>query len=158
VTRICNFLRISSTLGTAGQPTPKQFADIRAAGYKIVINLAMPTSTNALPNERELVAAQGMDYIHIPVVWESPTLADLERFFQAMDDHEEQKVFVHCAKNMRASAFVLLYRVIRQQVSLEEAWKTMAKIWEPNEVWTSFLQQALLRHGAVNQGQGISWT
>jgi protein tyrosine phosphatase (PTP) superfamily phosphohydrolase (DUF442 family) len=144
---IFNYLRISPTLGTAGQPAADQFADIQRAGYEAVVNLAMPDSTNALPNEGELVAEQGMDYVHIPVVWECPTLKDLERFFEVMDRHQDRRILVHCALNMRVSVFVLLYRVIRQGVPLEEALEAVHQIWQPNEVWQAFLHQALDHHG-----------
>jgi protein tyrosine phosphatase (PTP) superfamily phosphohydrolase (DUF442 family) len=148
---ICNYLPISDAIGTAGQPTPEQFAQIRAAGYRVVINLAMPTSTNALPNEAELVAAQGMVYVHIPVVWEAPTLDDLDRFLAAMAGFEGQKLFVHCALNMRVSCFMLLYRVIRRGVPLEEAAWVQRQIWEPDEVWQRFMDRALARHGVPRE-------
>jgi protein tyrosine phosphatase (PTP) superfamily phosphohydrolase (DUF442 family) len=140
---ILNYLPISETIGTAGQPTKAQFATIRAAGYEAVVNLAMPDSSNALPDERELVAEQGMDYVHIPVVWDAPSMADLERFFAVMEGYRDRKVFVHCVVNMRVSVFILLYRVLRQGVPLGEARGAMLKIWEPNEVWQSFMEDAL---------------
>jgi protein tyrosine phosphatase (PTP) superfamily phosphohydrolase (DUF442 family) len=138
---ITNYLPISDTLGTAGQPTAYQFAAIRAAGYEVVINLALSTSTNALLNEGDLVAAQGMAYVHIPVVWESPTATDLERFFAAMAQHRGRKVFVHCALNMRVSCFVFLYRVLRLGVPAETAWLDVLAIWEPDEVWQRFVDE-----------------
>ena len=141
---ITNYLAISDTLGTAGQPTSDQFAAIRAARYEVVVNLAMPDSPNALPNEGELVAAEGMDYVHIPVVWESPTMADLERFFAAMDQNRGRKVFVHCALNMRVSCFVCLYRVLRLGIPVEEAWQDVLAIWEPNETWQQFMEKGKL--------------
>jgi protein tyrosine phosphatase (PTP) superfamily phosphohydrolase (DUF442 family) len=147
VKEICNYLSISDTIGTAGQPTPQQIVAIKEAGYEVVINLAMPDSTNALPNERELVTQQGMDYIHIPVVWEDPTLDDLEQFFAAMNQHRERKVFVHCALNWRVSVFILLYRAIRQNVAPEVARATQSKIWEPDAIWQSFIRRALARYG-----------
>jgi len=140
---ILNYLPISETIGTAGQPTEAQFAAIGADGYEAVVNLAMPDSSNALPNEGELVAEQGMDYVHIPVVWDAPTMADLERFFAVMEGYRDKKVFVHCAVNMRVSVFVLLYRVLRLGVPLGEARKDMLEIWAPNEVWQSFMEDAL---------------
>jgi SAM-dependent methyltransferase/protein tyrosine phosphatase (PTP) superfamily phosphohydrolase (DUF442 family) len=146
---ICNYLRISESLGTAGQPTSDQFADIRAVGYEVVINLAMPTSTNALPNERELVTGLGMDYLHIPVVWEAPTLSDLARFFQAMDENWHRRVFVHCALNMRVSVFVLLYRILRLGVPLEIASEALERIWHPNPVWQAFIDEALAKWDEV---------
>jgi protein tyrosine phosphatase (PTP) superfamily phosphohydrolase (DUF442 family) len=140
---ITNFLRISDAIGTAGQPTAAQFAAIKAAGYEVVMNLAMPDSTNALPNEGELVAEQAMDYVHIPVVWERPTIRDLEQFFEAMDRYRGKRVFVHCALNMRVSVFVCLYRVLRENTPFEVASEAIHKIWEPDAVWESFLHQAV---------------
>ncbi len=138
---ILNYLRISDTLGTAGQPAAEQFAGIRAAGYEVVINLALSTSTNALPNEGDLVAAQGMEYAHIPVMWKSPTAADLERFFAAMEQHRGRKVFVHCVLNMRVSCFVFLYRVLRLGVPVETALQDVLAIWQPDEVWQRFVDE-----------------
>ena len=138
-----SYLAISPTLGTAGQPTPEQLAAIRAAGYEVVVNLAVPESPNALPNEEELVTAQGMAYVHIPVVWEAPTAEDLDRFFAVMDRNRGRRVFVHCALNMRVSCFVLLYRVLRLGVPAEAAWQDVLAIWEPNPVWQQFVDDAL---------------
>lgn len=147
VEQIRNYLPISESLGTAGQPTRQQFADVEAAGYRVVVNLAMPDSTNALPDERQLVTEQGMEYVHIPVVWDAPTLDDLERFLAVMDAHQSHKVFVHCALNMRVSCFVFLYRIIRQGVPPEVAGETLRRIWEPNAVWQSFIGRALAAYG-----------
>jgi protein tyrosine phosphatase (PTP) superfamily phosphohydrolase (DUF442 family) len=149
--QILNFLPVSDTLGTAGQPTAEQFGSIAAAGYEVVINLAMPDSSNALPNEADLVQEAGMTYVHIPVVWESPTLRDLDRFFEVMDRSKGRRVFVHCALNMRVSCFVFLYRVIRDGLPVPEAATMMRRIWEPNPVWRRFLQDALRRHGLGDQ-------
>jgi protein tyrosine phosphatase (PTP) superfamily phosphohydrolase (DUF442 family) len=140
---VLNYLPISDRLGTAGQPTVEQFAAIRAAGYQVVINLAMPNSTNALPNESELVGAQGMAYLHIPVVWESPTAEDFERFLAVMDQNRERKVLVHCALNMRVSCFVYLYRVLRLGTPAEAAWQDVLTIWEPDGVWQRFVDDRL---------------
>ena len=140
---ITNYLPISDTLATAGQPAAEHFPVIRAAGFKVVVNLAMPTSTDALPNEGELVAAQGMEYVHIPVVWEAPTAEDLERFFAVMDRNRGWKVLVHCALNMRVSCFVFLYRVLRLGTPAPEAWQDVLAIWEPNEVWQRFVDEML---------------
>lgn len=141
--KVVNYLAVSERVGTGGQPTPEQFVELQAAGYEVVINLAMPTSTGALPDEKRLVLAQGMGYEHIPVVWESPTMRDLERFFDVMDRHRDKKVFVHCALNYRVSAFIFLYRVLRLGESPEAARAAMAKIWTPNETWQRFIDQAL---------------
>ncbi len=51
LTEIYNFRAISERIGTAGQPTESQFRVVREAGFDAVINLALPTSDNALANE-----------------------------------------------------------------------------------------------------------
>jgi SAM-dependent methyltransferase/protein tyrosine phosphatase (PTP) superfamily phosphohydrolase (DUF442 family) len=144
---VLNFQAVSETLGTAGQPNSEQFASIRAAGYEVVVNLAMPSSTNALPNEAELVAKHGMDYVHIPVVFESPRIRDVERFFETMVRHRCQRVFVHCALNWRVSVFVLLYRVLYLGVAFSEAEQQLVRIWEPDKVWQAFIDDALAHFG-----------
>jgi protein tyrosine phosphatase (PTP) superfamily phosphohydrolase (DUF442 family) len=147
VEQIRNYLLISDHLATGGQPAPDQFAAIKAAGYQIVINLALTDSTGALPNEAELVSEQGMLYIHIPVVWEHPTPWDLEQFFDVMARCRGRRVFVHCALNMRVSVFVLLYRVIWQRVPFDAAQRDMFKIWQPNAIWQRFINDSLAEYG-----------
>jgi protein tyrosine phosphatase (PTP) superfamily phosphohydrolase (DUF442 family) len=142
---IYNFLTISDHLGTAGQPTAEQLAAVQEAGYDVVINLALGTTPRDLPNEADLVARHGMDYIHIPVVFDNPTEADLARFFEAMDENRDKKCFVHCIANMRVSAFVFLYRVLRQGVAPDAARAMLHRLWQPNAVWQKFIDDSLAR-------------
>jgi protein tyrosine phosphatase (PTP) superfamily phosphohydrolase (DUF442 family) len=146
---ICNFLRLSDIIATAGQPTVQQFPIIQQAGYTHVINLALPDSTHALPNEREIVEGLGLKYIHIPVIWDDPQLADFDAFLQQMQAINSP-VFVHCALNMRVSAFLYLYRRVQGMEEEEARWSTtdrwssdLQKIWTPNPTWQSFIQQVL---------------
>ena len=142
LTDIHSYLPISARLATAGQPTAEQFGEIAQAGFTTVINLALPTSTNALPDERAVVEAQGMTYYPIPVDWEYPTLRDFQQFASVLTQVAEQKVFVHCAMNMRVSAFVYVYRRLRG-VPRESAAADLAKIWQPNETWQNFINAVL---------------
>ncbi|MFQ4139105.1 protein tyrosine phosphatase family protein [Nodosilinea sp. PGN35] len=140
---IRNYRSLSPTLGTAGQPTAEQFKAIAEAGYAVVVNLALSTSDHAIANEAELVKSLGMTHFHIPVVWEAPTPTDLEIFFKVMDRNRDVKVFVHCALNMRVSAFVYLYRVLCLGVDPEVAIADLHSIWHPNPTWQAFIDQAL---------------
>jgi protein tyrosine phosphatase (PTP) superfamily phosphohydrolase (DUF442 family) len=150
--QIANLLHISETLATSGQPTPEQFEAIAAAGYALVVNLALSDSPGALPDEPRLVEALGMDHVHIPVVWEAPTMRDLETFFRVMDRHRGKRVWAHCVVNKRVSAFVFLYRVIRLGKAEEEARVALRQIWEPDGVWEDFVRRALARHGLADGG------
>lgn len=140
---IYNFLKISDSIATAGQPTAEQFSAISKLGYQVVVNLALPESLNALPDEQAVVEAQGMQYFHIPVIWENPTIEDIKRFFTVMETNADKNVFVHCAANMRVSAFTYLYRLIHNHISEEEAKKDLYQIWVPNEIWQKFIAQII---------------
>ncbi|MBD2256588.1 sulfur transferase domain-containing protein [Pseudanabaena sp. FACHB-2040] len=139
---IYHFLPISDAIATAGQPTAEQFEAIRQAGYQVVVNLALLTSDNALPQEPALVESLGMQYVPIPVIWEEPTLADLHRFFAVMEANQDKKVFVHCAANMRVSVFVYLYRCLRLELDEAQARQDLHRIWQPNSIWQQFIEQA----------------
>ena len=54
ISQIQNYYQISDRLATSGQPTADEFALIAQAGYKIIINLAMSCSTNAILNRHSL--------------------------------------------------------------------------------------------------------
>ena len=138
-----NFRAISDGLATAGQPTEAQFSDIRSAGYEAVINLALPTSDNAIANEGSIVTRLGMSYFHIPVNFQNPTPQDFQTFCGLMNTLRNRRVFVHCAANMRVSAFVFLYRVLRLGVPRDEAERDLIAIWEPDEIWARFFREQL---------------
>ena len=134
------FLRLSDHVGTGGQPTAEQLAAVRSAGYSVVVNLLPPDAPHALPKEAEIVSALGLKYISIPVVWQEPQSADAERFFGVMDEHQGENVFVHCAANMRVSAFMYLYRVLRQGMPPAQAATDLGRIWSPNQRWREFME------------------
>ena len=140
---IYNFLPLSDNLFTSGQPTRPQFPLLAAAGVQSVINLAVSTSSNALPDEEAVVRSLRLEYTHIPVVWENPTRADLERFFQAMEAAAGKKLLVHCAANMRVSAFIALYRILQLGWDRQKALQDTYRIWDPGEdpVWGKFFDQ-----------------
>jgi len=141
---IFNYREVSASLGTAGQPAADQFAMIREAGYEVVINLALTTSDNALAHEGSLVAGLGMAYLHIPVDFTRPTAADFEAFAGVLDAFRGRRVFVHCAMNMRVSAFVFVYRVLRGEATRLEALRDLTAIWEPDGTWSRFIEDRLV--------------
>ena len=143
LTSIYGFRAIGNQLGTAGQPSENQLSAIRAAGFEAVINLALPTSDNALANEGSLVTALGMSYVHIPVDFKAPKARDFRVFCQVLEAFAGRRVFVHCAANMRVSAFIFLHRVLHQHVPIAEAERDLHAIWQPNEVWNQFIQSQL---------------
>lgn len=137
------FLKLPEKTGTSGMPTAQQFADIAQAGFRTVINLALPTSDNALPNEGDLVTRAGMAYVHIPVLFDVPKKSDYDQFERVMNALRPQPVFIHCAANMRVAAFMFLYRVRNGLAARDVAEADLRKIWEPDEVWREFIDSLL---------------
>ncbi|WP_008317558.1 protein tyrosine phosphatase family protein [Leptolyngbya sp. PCC 6406] len=142
LTSIYNYLPLTDRLATSGQPTADQFKAIHQAGFEVVINLALPSSDNALSDERSRVESYGMTYISIPVVWEAPTVEAFQTFTAAMAAHPNQKILVHCAANMRVSAFMYAWR-IQQGIASDKAMADLHKIWQPNATWQALLDQLL---------------
>lgn len=138
---IYNYLPISTQLATSGQPTTNQFSAIQRAGYSIIINLAPANVENALPNEAAVVASLGMDYINIPVNFSHPRQQDFEKFVSLLQRHSHQKIWVHCAANMRVSCFIFKYRTAILGVNLSIAEADLKQIWRPNKVWKSFIDK-----------------
>lgn len=130
-------------MATAGQPTAEQFALIAAAGFQAVINLTVPDSDDALENEAHIVQSSNMRYMHIPVAWEAPSIADIEKLFAVLDKHQGQNIFIHCTANKRTAVFVFLYRVIKMKQLCKEAFPDVMKIWTPDARWTNFIEQTL---------------
>jgi uncharacterized protein (TIGR01244 family) len=138
---VFNYLPISDQLATSGQPTIAQFGSIQAAGFSKVINLAPRGGENTVQNEKEIVEGLGMDYIHIPVDFQNPTEQDFQDFCRAMSAAADNKVFVHCAVNMRVSAFIYRYRTHNLGISQEVARQDLEKIWQPFGVWAEFIER-----------------
>jgi hypothetical protein len=72
-------------------------------------------------------------------------------FFKVMERNRDYKTLVHCAMNMRVSAFVYLYRVLRQGVDASVARADLHRIWQPNPTWQAFMDRAIM-DGAAAQG------
>lgn len=138
-----NIHQVFDWLWTSGQLSETDISRLPAYGIETVINLALPTSTPALPGEAEYVTREGMNYIQIPVEWEHPELQQLIEFFGVLKAFEGHKTWVHCAKNMRVSAFVYLYRRLCRAESDADSAHPMREVWEPNAIWQAFIQYAL---------------
>ncbi|MCM1981772.1 protein tyrosine phosphatase family protein [Lyngbya confervoides] len=139
LTDIYAFLQISDRISTAGQPQVDQFPVIQATGHTTLINLAHPDAPGAIAHEADLVAASGLQYIHIPVLWQGPKIQDALCFFEAMNHHQEETVFIHCIANKRVSAFIYLYRVLCLGTDAATARQTLEQIWRPNAIWQSYI-------------------
>jgi len=145
VAEIKNFLEIRPGLVTGGQPSEEQLRDVAHAGYEVVVNLGLLDPRYALADEAGLVRSLGLEYHHVPVVFDAPTVEEYERFESILAAAGAKRVFVHCAANLRVTAFVSLYGEERLGMTRSDAEALASRFWSPNAVWQSFLDGARAR-------------
>ena len=128
---ILNFYRLTDRIASAGQPSVDQFSKIREAGYSVIVNLAMSDAMNAVPDEEKTIRSLGLTYVHIPVPFDAPNASHVKAFFGVMDAFRNEKVLVHCALNLRVSAFLYLYLTLRENIAPDKATTPFLTDWRP---------------------------
>ncbi len=138
------FQLVQDDLASAGYVKDHQFQFVRDYGFSHVITL-LPGDQE---DEKQVVQDLGMTFTQIPVEWRDPSMENLQAFVDDMKMHEGEKVFFHCQANMRASAFMYVYRVTQLGVPKTEAKKWMDEIWYPTGTWHTFIEEGLKKYGA----------
>ena len=134
-----NFAEISPYLASSGQPTEAALRQLAAKGFQAVVYLAPSTVANAVRNEPEILSAQGVEFVHIPIPFDAPEGSHVQAVFTALDRLRDRKTLVHCEVNMRASVMVFLYRAIRLREDPATAYEAVARVWSPRGVWRRLL-------------------
>ena len=145
IEQIINYKLINDRIATSGQPEEDELKYIADAGYDIVINLALHDADYSLKDEVGNIEQLGMQYIHIPVIWTSPTENDLEKFFQVMDLFAAQRLFIHCAANRRVSVFLALYFLSKNIWNQDQALQHINSLWTPDKNWLMFFNRQVKR-------------
>ena len=154
---LLNYIEYDTKLASSGQPTESQFAAVAEAGVERVFYLAFADDDGALLNEDRIVRDLGMQFIHIPVIWQQPEVRDFDVFAAALAQSEDQKILVHCQVNWRASSFVFLYRVLHQGIPIDEAYVDMRSAWSPNKTWQNFIFQVLAANNVSPECDLCEW-
>jgi protein tyrosine phosphatase (PTP) superfamily phosphohydrolase (DUF442 family) len=147
IEEIKNYMLVSPSLATSGQPSERQIEELRDNGFQAVINLGLLDQPYSLKNEKEQVESLGMQYVHIPISFEAPNEDQFDQFSKAMDELKELKILLHCAANYRASSFAYLHGRIKEGWDKAKSEDYIRKIWEPNPTWRAFLESVILNKG-----------
>jgi protein tyrosine phosphatase (PTP) superfamily phosphohydrolase (DUF442 family) len=141
VDSVDDYVQLTARIATSGQPRREQFVGIAKEGYVAVINLAMADSNHAVHDEAAIVTGLGLRYHHIPVPFDAPNVDQLREFLSVMRLLEDRKVWVHCVRNWRASAFMYHYLRHEKGASLAVACSPMLDEWLPlmSDAWQAFL-------------------
>ena len=136
-----NFRRINDRVTTSGVVGAERLGALQASGYQALINLLPDSSEYAVAGEADLVTAQGVDYIYIPVDFAAPSQQDFDAFTRAMDQLDDRKVHIHCAANFRVSAFYSLYAQRCGRWNTAQADAHIRDLWNPADepAWAAFI-------------------
>jgi len=154
---ISNFREYSLDFASSGQPTQEQIELLKSEGFERIIYIAFSNSGKAFANEDVIVKEAGMEYIHIPVIWDQPSASDFYAFTDVMQRYPDKKSLLHCQVNYRASAFSFLYRVLYQDVPVAEAKADMNTVWQPDETWRDLIFSILDENGKSAQCDDCNW-
>ena len=154
---ISNYRQYSPQFSSSGQPSASQLEAVAQEGYKRVIYLAFSDNHTAIEKEDRVVKELGMDYVHIPVDFENPTIEDFEDFSAVMNRDGNTRTLLHCQINWRASTFSFLYRVIYADVPMAQAKDDLDSVWQPDPMWFKFIVEVLKQHGKSHECEGCDW-
>jgi tyrosine-protein phosphatase SIW14 len=121
--RIDNFGVVNANYFRGGQPKSHDFADLKALGVKLVIDLAEEGDKN----EGASVEAAGMKFIRIPLsTGEAPPQAAIDQFLKDVNDPANQPVYVHCMGGRhRTGALTAVYRMTHDGWTADQAFSEM---------------------------------
>lgn len=117
---IRNFFKINEDYCTGGQPRLEHLDKLKADGVKAIINLR-PVGEHRAAEEEAKAKEVGLRYFNIPVVYADPKDEQADEFLKITDDPANRPAFIHCAAGIRAGAFWLIRRVVRDGWTFEKA-------------------------------------
>jgi uncharacterized protein (TIGR01244 family) len=124
---IRNFVRMSDEFCTGAQPRIEHLEKLKAEGVKAIINLRPPSEHRAAEEEAE-AKRLGLRYFNIPFVFGEPKEEQATEFLKITDDPKNRPAFIHCAAGIRAGAFWMIRRVLRDGWTVERAEQEAEKI------------------------------
>jgi uncharacterized protein (TIGR01244 family) len=120
VEEIANYVRVTESVSTGGQPTAVQIQALARAHFRAVVNLREDEEYDAKA-EGDAARDAGLTYLRIPVKGSSPRDVEADEFLRVTDDAANFPMFIHCASGNRVGAFWLIRRVLRDGMTFEEA-------------------------------------
>jgi uncharacterized protein (TIGR01244 family) len=115
-----NYYVVRPGLATAGQPTAEALKNLKALGFKTVINLRTEGEADIVKAEEALVREQGLRYVWVPLTSATLTAKDVDAVAAVLDDASAAPVLLHCTVSNRAGGLYAA-TLVRKGKSLDEA-------------------------------------
>jgi uncharacterized protein (TIGR01244 family) len=95
-----NYVLVKPGLAAGGRPTEEGLKQIKAQGFRTVVDLRMP-SEEGLAEEKAALEAQGIRYVHVPLTAASFSAADVDAVQAVLGDASAAPVLLHCTSSNR---------------------------------------------------------
>lgn len=113
-------VHVMDGLYLAGQPSEEDFAQIRAAGIRTIVNLRGVGEVTEF-DEETVATDAGLDYVHLPFQGAGALTAEIFDRTRELLNSDRGPIFLHCGSANRVGAVWLPWRVLDQGVSVEQA-------------------------------------
>lgn len=114
---ITNYHRHTPGLATSGKLLEGAAVELQSHGFATVIDLR--EAEEGVAAEQQLVTAEGMRYVNLPVGKEWPDAEVIDRFSALMEDTVSHPLLLHCGSGNRAAVVWAAYRQ-RQGINYEQ--------------------------------------
>lgn len=108
---IANYRLMEPALATSGRPSVDGLRQLSTMGFRTVVSLLSPAEGAAA--EKEVVEAQGLRYVSVPISAETFGQADVDDVARVLDDPAARPILLHCASGNRVGAVWIVWRVQR---------------------------------------------
>lgn len=118
---ITYYSRATPFIGTAGVLKPGAVGELKALGFKAVLDLR--AAKEGIAKNRTAIEGAGLVFFNIPVVTRAPTLAQVAQFAAIVEDKSTYPLLVYCKSANRVGAMWALYRHskgVPLEVAIEE--------------------------------------
>ncbi|MEM9945801.1 MAG: sulfur transferase domain-containing protein [Cyanobacteria bacterium P01_D01_bin.36] len=111
---------VTDSTSIAGQISDVQISRLSELGFQAVLNVRSPQEDGTIPHEQAQIEALGIPYINLPVRPPQLNKALIDQAIEQIDTLPKP-LLVHCGSALRAAFVVMMYRIVHEGISLEEA-------------------------------------
>lgn len=99
-----NYKRLSPSLAVAGRPSPEALAKLKESGFRTAIDIRQPAEGVSIT--REAAAAQGLNFLNVPVSPDTFSLDDVKKVEAVLADQKAAPVFLFCSSSNRVGGVI----------------------------------------------------
>ncbi len=122
--QIANFDKVSSTIWRGAAPSDQALETMARSGIRTIVDLRMDGGGTL--HEKEQADHLGLHYVHIPMGFNHPSLAQIDSFLNVALDSQSGPIFIHCAQGAdRTGTMCAIYRRLVDNWSFDEAYAEM---------------------------------